>query len=343
MTEAGAPAVTVVIPTCNRKDYIERCIESLAAQTCESYEVIVVDDASTDDTPEYLDSVSEQHPDLQFRWERNESNRGANPSRNRGVQIARAPLIAFLDSDCQADPNWLVELIAVFTDERVAAAQGCVEDVRVDNIWERTLAGTHRVTGRFARRLTGGNMCVRRELLLEHGWDEDRGGRKLPPGETPDTTVSGRGDEEGLYLRLRHAGYQILCAEGAVVHHDHPYTVQSFFRQAYRGGGSAARFVYKYALPQRLDMLPFLLTYVTLPLGFLNPWLWAVPLFFFSGALAAITYNDLFRKGKAWTEVLITFPALLAYYHVRLVGYLKETLRLRLTRHEVKRTPLSSP
>ena len=137
----------------------------------------------------------------------------------------------------------------------------------------------------------------------------------LRPDGTPDIAVSGRGDEEGLHLALRAAGYELRAAPDAVVLHEHHYTGRSLFRQAFRGGRSAARLVYKYYLPPRLDLLPFILAYLTLPLVLLGWWYAVVPGFFFCGAAAAITYNDLFRKGKSIGETVLTFPVLLVSWN----------------------------
>jgi hypothetical protein len=57
--------------------------------------------------------------------------------------------------------------------------------------------------------------------------------------------------------------------------------------------------------------------------------------------LAAITYNDLFRKRKTIGETVLSFPVLLAYYHVRLYGYVMQAIRLRFTKHGVARVHIS--
>ena len=90
-------------------------------------------------------------------------------------------------------------------------------------------------------------------------------------------------------------------------------------------------------------MLPFVLAYATLPLALIHGLFLGVSLFFFMGALAAITYNDLFRKKKSIMETIITFPMLFLYYHVRMAGYVLETLRLRCTRNEITRIRLCNP
>ena len=336
------PLVSVVIPTCNRWPILSRCLTALTVQTYSRLEVIVVDDASTDGTPEQLQKFADKFPNLTLRWFRNDRHLGANPSRNRGVREANGSLIAFEDSDCIAEPDWIEKLVARFDSDSVGAVVGLVKDPDPTNIFELTFRGTHRVAGReFANRLVGCNMCVRKDVLLASEFDEDRGKTALCADGTPDVTVSGRGDEEALFLFLRANGYQIRVAYDAVVLHEHFYTARSFFRQAYRGGGAAARLVYKFRLPTRLDMLPFILAYVSLILGLIDYRLVAVPAFFMVGALAAITYNDLFRKRKTLGESVRSFPMLIVYYHVRLAGYVWQGLRLRLGLDKVGRERIS--
>ncbi|GAF92689.1 unnamed protein product, partial [marine sediment metagenome] len=156
---ADAPLVSVVVPTRNRREVLSRALEALARQTYEPFEIIVVDDGSTDDTPMLLARFAEQNPSLAFRWLRNEPQRGANPSRNRGVGEARGPFVAFVDDDCIAEPEWLERLLAGFLSDRVAAVTGRVDDPEPANIYELTFKGTHRVHGRGkATRLVAGNM-----------------------------------------------------------------------------------------------------------------------------------------------------------------------------------------
>jgi glycosyltransferase involved in cell wall biosynthesis len=336
-----SPSVSVVIPTCNRREVLARCLAALTRQSHTDFEVIVVDDCSDDGTPEFLAEYAEAHPEFTLRWLVNETHAGANPSRNRGIRTARAELVAFLDSDCIAEPQWLEQLVAGFSSERVAAVTGRVNNLPPSNIYELAFKGTHRLAGAGpAHRLVAGNMCVRRDLLLRFMLDEDRAEQPMTADGRPDLTVSGRGDEEGLFLHLRAAGYEQRVVPDAAVLHEHRIARRSFFRQAFRGGRSAARLVYKYYLPPRIDMLPFILAYLTLLLLFIDLRLWPAPALLLLLALAAITYNDLFRKGKTVGQTLRSFPILLAYYHVRLVGYVLESFRLRLSRHDIQRVRL---
>lgn len=93
--------VSVVIPTYNRSEHVFGAVESVLEQTRTPAEVIVVDDGSTDDTPELFSDVSDP-----VRYVRQE-NAGVSAARNRGVQEAASEWIAFLDSDDRWEPRKL--------------------------------------------------------------------------------------------------------------------------------------------------------------------------------------------------------------------------------------------
>lgn len=91
----SGPTISVVIPAYNSGGTIQQAVASARAQTRPPREIIVVDDASTDDTLEKLDAIA--GPDLVVL--RSRSNRGGGAARNRGIQAARGDLVAFLDAD----------------------------------------------------------------------------------------------------------------------------------------------------------------------------------------------------------------------------------------------------
>lgn len=89
------PLISVIIPTCNRRDLLLRAIDSVLRQTHADLEVIIVDDASTDGTQ----SAVLELQDERIRYVRQPENAGACAARNRGVDMARGEYIAFQDSD----------------------------------------------------------------------------------------------------------------------------------------------------------------------------------------------------------------------------------------------------
>lgn len=103
------PLVSVIIPTYNRAVLLPRALESVLEQTFEDFEVLVVDDASTDDTPMVMDAY---HTDARVRYLRQSENRGVSAARNRGLREARGELIAFLDSDDEWMPHKIEQQVA---------------------------------------------------------------------------------------------------------------------------------------------------------------------------------------------------------------------------------------
>ncbi|HUT64710.1 MAG TPA: glycosyltransferase family 2 protein [Spirochaetota bacterium] len=91
---SSSPTVSVIIPAYNRAHYIKRAIESVKAQTYRGFEIVVVDDGSTEDLRSV---VSLCGPDI--RYIRHERNLGSAEARNRGIREARGQFVAFLDSD----------------------------------------------------------------------------------------------------------------------------------------------------------------------------------------------------------------------------------------------------
>lgn len=100
MTEKR-PEVSVIIPTYNRAHLIGRAIQSVLDQTYQDFEIIVVDDASTDETEEVVKSFA----DDRINYTRHQKNKGGGASRNTGIKVAKGKFIAFLDSD----DEWLAE------------------------------------------------------------------------------------------------------------------------------------------------------------------------------------------------------------------------------------------
>ena len=139
----ASPLVSVIVPTRNRADKIVECLEALARQTYANLEVVVIDDASSDGTQDAIQRFRGRHPRFQLTVLVNSPQRGANPSRNRGIAASRGELIAFEDDDCIAEPDWIAQLVAGFVSERVGAVTGIVLDPRPRNIYDLAFRGTH--------------------------------------------------------------------------------------------------------------------------------------------------------------------------------------------------------
>jgi glycosyltransferase involved in cell wall biosynthesis len=129
MTPAQAdPRVSVVVATYERAARLERLLSGLRAQTlpASSFEVVVVDDASSDGTVAVLARESERG-ELVLRVVRHERNAGRASAREDGWREARAPIVAFIDDDCVPTPEWLEAGLAALGDHPGAIVQGRTE------------------------------------------------------------------------------------------------------------------------------------------------------------------------------------------------------------------------
>jgi len=106
------PTVSIIIPTYNRAHLVGRAIRSVLNQTYQDFEIIVVDDASIDNTEEVVKSFE----DNRIRYIRHEKNKGAAAARNTGIKAARGEFIAFQDSDDEWLPEKLEKQMDIFQD-----------------------------------------------------------------------------------------------------------------------------------------------------------------------------------------------------------------------------------
>ena len=173
LVQAAPPTVTVVIPTYNRAALLPRALRSVLAQTHQDFEVLVVDDGSTDDTA----SVVADTGDARVRYVRQPENAGVAAARNRGLRESRGTFIAFLDSDDEWRPEKLamqLELFDTHSDETALVYTG-VENVRTDgtssidrprdrgNVYARMLAVNVIHGG-------GSNVMIRRSVVATAGF-----------------------------------------------------------------------------------------------------------------------------------------------------------------------------
>ncbi len=201
------PEVTVCVSTRNRADRLERLVAHLQAQTLppERFEVVVVDDGSTDDTWQRLQQLAAASP-VRITTVRNPTSTGPAAGRNRAWRAGRAPVCAFTDDDCRPAPMWLEHGVAALA-ERPAIAVGAIRPTHEDEArigpFSRFLVADRGIAGWFAT----ANLFVRRvDLEASGGFDE--------------TFKNAAGEDTDLGLRVTESGVPFVFLPQAVVYHD---------------------------------------------------------------------------------------------------------------------------
>jgi glycosyltransferase involved in cell wall biosynthesis len=120
------PKLSVVVTTRNRVGSLARCVDALlSTQSVESWELIVVDNGSTDGSRDYLQSLASPKPNVAIKVA-SESRKGSANARNSGWRRAEADLVSFIDDDCYVDARYIDEVIATFADPEVGFFGGRV-------------------------------------------------------------------------------------------------------------------------------------------------------------------------------------------------------------------------
>jgi len=229
--------ITVVICTYNNAKFLERTLASLTQQQVARYlewSVLVVDNNSTDETPEVVERYQKlgKIPKLRIV---HESKQGLSYARRRAVCETSSDLIAFVDDDCLLSPDWLQQAITFCQEYPKAGAVGS----RVTLLWEvppkKEILQFEGYLSSYNRGdlpaqmpsigetyLVGAGLVVRRSALLASGWLEKmalvgRNGKILTAG-----------DDSEMVLRIRNAGYELWYNPAMQLQHYIPQQRMSF-------------------------------------------------------------------------------------------------------------------
>ncbi len=103
------PKVSSIVPVYNTENYIEKCLQSLAKQTMQDFEIIIVNDGSTDNSEAKINKFIQEHQKLNITYLKKE-NGGLASARNYGVQYAKGEYLSFIDSDDYIEENLYKDL-----------------------------------------------------------------------------------------------------------------------------------------------------------------------------------------------------------------------------------------
>jgi len=211
-----APFVSVIVCSYNGAATLASCLDSLGKLNYPEYEVILVDDGSTDDTS-YIAS--------QFPWVRyiHQNNQGLSHARNTGAAAAKGDVFAYTDSDCMVDPDWLYYLIGTLLSGDYAGVGGPNVTPPAKNWIQACVAaapgGPSHVllTDVVAEHIPGCNMAFYRWAY------EGVGGF--------DTEYRKAGDDVDFCWRIQQAGWVIAFSPTAIVWHYRRFTLRAFLKQ----------------------------------------------------------------------------------------------------------------
>ncbi len=244
--------LSVIIPTYDRVDVLRRMLNLLTTQTLAQteFEVIVIDDGSTDETPRLLREW-ETKGLLNLKWE-SQPNSGQGAARNRGIELATGEILLFLGDDMLPVPS-LLEAHLKFHILYTEVTMGCLGLVE----WHSELIVT-----RFMRWLTTSGIQFRfNDLKKGEQVDYKRFytanisvKRELIGTERFDTDFTGWGYEDiELGYRLQRKGLKLIYTPEALVQHLHEITPANLSKRQFQAGKNEVLFARKHI---ELDLLP---------------------------------------------------------------------------------------
>ncbi len=231
--DTPSPLVSVIVPAYNEEKVIGNCIKSIQSSNYRNFEIILVDDGSTDRTLQVM-RRSENPPQV---WVITQPNSGKAAALNHGFQQASGEILFFVDADGIFTPSTIREILNCFTSEKVGAVCGNDHPANLDTpLTKLYCLQTHVGTG-FVRRalaeinclpIVSGNCgAVRRSVLT---WPFVRLGKKK--GEP---YIKGFiGEDLELTWRIHRAGYQVKFAPRSIVRAEVPSTVKMLWKQRVR-------------------------------------------------------------------------------------------------------------
>ena len=163
----GMPAVSIVMPCYNTEKYLKKTMDSIFGQSCKDYEIIMVDDGSTDATPRLLDEYAAAYPDIIQVYHK--ENGGQSTARNLALDKAKGIYILFWDSDDYAEVDYIERLLkAAYENDSEVVLSGSHYVDENGVVIENLNYPVDRFPGYALRRLSPHGKLYRRDFLDRH-------------------------------------------------------------------------------------------------------------------------------------------------------------------------------
>ena len=224
---------TVVVVTYNRASILTHCVEKLLKQSADYYEIIVIDDGSTDFTRDIMGKIA----DKRFRYFRNEEKKGQPYARNRGIKNSKGDIIIFVDSDVLVGENFVRDHINLQKKREKLIVQGMVRHIhKIDDYGK----ANWKIDGLCLAGLITQNVSVKKKHLVEvGGFDESFG-----------NTMGYMDVEIGRRLKKDFALKTVYAYRSCLAWHFDGYEteekIRSIMKKTYERGKNVVRFSRKF-------------------------------------------------------------------------------------------------
>ena len=226
------PIISVVTPTFNRKEELVYLFNSMKKQTLDPkfFEMIISDDGSTDGTEEYVKNLENK---FQFNLSYvSQKNLGPGSARNNGVKNSKGELIVFIDSDCEADSNWLEIIFSAYKKHEFDAFGG--PDEARDNFLPIQVAINFSMTSFLT---TGGIRGHNKNMISKfYPRSHNMGVKKTLFEKIGGFGSLRHGQDIELSNRIINEQAVVKLLDNAIVYHRRRTTLLKFFRQVFNWG-----------------------------------------------------------------------------------------------------------
>ena len=226
------PIISIVTPTYNRSDELDHLIKSISNQTLgnDYFEMVISDDGSTDDTEQRIKRwIKKVGFKLKYVCQ---NNSGPGAARNNGVKNSKGELIIFIDSDCEAEKNWLKIIYDFYKENKFDAFGG--PDKSKEDFLPIQRAIDFSMTSFFT---TGGMRGHNKKMLSKfYPRTHNMGVKKVLFNNLGGFGSLRHGQDIELSNRIHKSGAKVVLLIDAIVFHRRRTTLKKFFRQVFNWG-----------------------------------------------------------------------------------------------------------
>jgi len=306
------PFVSVIVAAYNSEKKISKCINSLFNIGYPNYEIIVIDDGSTDRTKDVLSEFKGRINIIESK------HSGPSKCRNIAVKEAKGEFIAFTDSDCIVDRNWIKELVKCFINDKVAGSGGIQLSPEDETHFGKRVQKFFDLTGFLGGYIKSSrseelkevshnpscNVMYRKSAFLEiGGFDED-----IWPSEDVD-----------LDFRLKKRGFIFMFNPKAIIYHYRAQSIKQLASMMHRYGVMQGILTKKYGFFRRIQFIPVIL--IVLLIMIIANYFWLI--------IPLVLYFYMLIKLKSLSKASsVVFLSLVSAFFWN-VGFLKGLLTFR--------------